>query len=275
MKKPAATEKSMKKPAATEKAKKVQKIHQKRSRAKSEESSSSSSSSSKGMRRKVMSGWNAMQSLQKICMKKPATTENVMKNVMKKPAGARKRTLAKKVAVKKYNAKYKAKKKEEKAEYEATLAKKKAKKKEVNVKNRARKAAREGKPSYKTRDKKLQKVAESAHSLAQKAINKAEGSDRKADAAICMGLENAQDVEDLQSEATNQKKLLADTRARVLRVEVGLKENQQGMKATTLLAQHNAERLDVDDRKGGYATPKRSIPGQGRVPYQKSTEKKG
>jgi len=187
-------------------------------------------------------------------MKKPATAEKAKKmkvrevqNVMKKPAS---RIKANRIQ----------------ARYRERMALAKAKKKEENVKNNARKAARDGKPHYKTRDKKLQKVAESAHSLAREGI-------RKADEGISMGLKNAKDVEDLQSEAATQKKHLADARARILRMEGGLKENQQGLKATTLLAQQNAERLDVDDRKRGYASPKRTIPGQGRVPYQGSTEK--
>jgi len=165
-------------------------------------------------------------------MKKPATAEKAKKmkvrevqNVMKKPAAR-----IRKGRMKEAEARYRAQIKARRIEARERMALAKAKEKEKNVKNKARKAARDGKPHYKTRDKKLQKVAESAHSLAREGI-------RKADEGISMGLKNAKDVEDLQSEAATQKKHLADARARILRMEGGLKENQQGLKATTLLAQ--------------------------------------
>ena len=147
-----------------------------------------------------------------------------------------------------------------------------------NARHRAKMAARDGK-KYSPRSKELKELASAAHGaeiIAMAAHAKAEGAEQEAaeakanagaarsvaDAAHSMAEEcNEQNVS-FRSELEQGKETLRRTEALAKQNAETTKQNTEQLLATEealaqlhTLAQHNAQRLDSDDRKRGYVTP--------------------
>ena len=136
-----------------------------------------------------------------------------------------------------------------------------------NVRARARLAVKNG-VSYATRDAKYKKVAAQAalaQRMAKNAVDVADGAKTIAENAweyaATASMEAAEaktDSRDAQKDAAAALSMTEQTQLRVGNLEEQLQQGQDVLKVTRELAKKNAERLDADDRRRGYATPRRT-----------------
>jgi hypothetical protein len=127
----------------------------------------------------------------------------------------------------------------------------KAKKKKENVQARAKQAARNGLP-YQTKWPKLRDVAAGAYAAGVKSIQAMDRADSAHEAAGSA-----------HEAADEAKKAAADARGmalknskRIVSLEEEVKTGLETLAATAARAKRNEERLNTDDRKRGYLTPK-------------------
>ena len=136
-----------------------------------------------------------------------------------------------------------------------------------NVCARARMAVKKC-VSYAPRDAKYEKVAAKAalaQRMAKNAVDVADGAKTiAADAwehAATASMEAAEaktEARDAQKDAAAALSMTEQTQLRVGNLEERLQRGQDVLKETRGLAKKNAERLDADDRRRGYATPRRT-----------------
>ena len=135
-----------------------------------------------------------------------------------------------------------------------------------NVRARARMAAKKGRP-YVPSAAGFQKLASQAHAaevLAMAAIEKSEAAQETADEARQEAVAASSTAGDAMTEAVEAKhtseasqRLSEVTSERLNNMEKELKEGKEAWTKTEALGKHNEQRLNVDDRRKGYSTPKR------------------
>ena len=183
-----------------------------------------------------------------------------LKNLMKKPAAARKkkkrsacmkmRKVMKKVGRQKI---IKTPLMRQTAWRENVRKRKKEKKKE-NVQARARQAARSGLP-YQPKVPELADVAAHAYAAEVKSIKAMERADSAHEAA-----DSAHEAADeAKKDAAGARVMALQNSKRITSLESQLKTGLETFAETAARAKRNEERLNADDRKRGYITPPRNI----------------
>jgi hypothetical protein len=190
--------------------------------------------SMKNMRKKTMK-----------IMKKPKNMRKTTMKIMKKPAGSADRV-------------HRLRQRRQKEQKQRSAS---------NVRARARVAAKKG-ASYAPRDAKYKKVAAQAalaQRMAKNAVDVADGAKTIAadawDHAATAAMEAAEaktEAQDAQKDAAAALSMTEQTQLRVGNLEKRLQQGKDVLKETRELAKKNAERLDADDRRRGYATPRRT-----------------
>jgi hypothetical protein len=128
-----------------------------------------------------------------------------------------------------------------------------ATRKRQNVKARSRKAAKKSVP-YIPRGADLLKVAvqaRAAQMMAKAAITVAQRADTKSDQA-------GREAREAKSESREAKSESVAAYQQLLQMERRLGCVETDVKKTQALAKHNHERLNTDDRKEGFSTPRRA-----------------
>ena len=136
-----------------------------------------------------------------------------------------------------------------------------------NVRARARMAVKKG-VSYAPRDANYKKVAAQAalaQRMAKNAVDVADAAKTIAgdawEYAATASMEAAEaktEAQDAQKDAAAALSVTEQTQLRVGNLEKELQQGQDVLKETRELAKKNAERLDADDRRKGYATPRKT-----------------
>ena len=183
------------------------------------------------------------------------------KNLMKKPAAARKKK--KRSACMKMRKVMKKKVGRQKIiktplmrqrAWRENVRKRKKEKQKKNVQARARQAARSGLP-YQPQGPELADVAAHAYAAEVKSIKAME----RADSAHEVADSAHEAADEAKKDAAGARVMALQNSKRITSLEGQLKTGLETFAETAARAKRNEERLNADDRKRGYITPPRNI----------------